>query len=175
MATAPHKKSRPANNADSANDDDDAVRLSPHVPGIDYDVLDRLIGYGIRRAQLTVYDDFIRSLAPWDMTPPRFSALTIISKNPGLKLIDLSGILGVARSGAVLLINTLEQMELVERHPSATDRRAYGLHLSDKGQKTLDRITKVVLETDTRVSAHLSERERTTLLKLLRKLAKLDQ
>lgn len=154
--------------------DDGSTRFNSHIPEVNYDVLDGLIGYGIRRAQITIYDDFIRSLVRWDITPPRFSALIIINKNPDLKLIDLSKILGIARSGAVLLVDALERMTLVERVASPTDRRAYGLRLTAQGQSTLQQITGIVLEHDARMSSHLSARERQTLLKLLRKLARID-
>ncbi len=154
--------------------DDGAARFNPHVAGVDYDVLDRLIGYGIRRAQITIYDDFIRTLGEWDMTPPRFSALTIIAKNPGLRLTDLASVLGIARSGAVLLIDTLERMALVERRPSPTDKRAYGLNLTADGLATLAQVSALVQEHDARMSSHLSPRERQTLLRLLRKLARID-
>jgi DNA-binding MarR family transcriptional regulator len=149
------------------------VHFNPHVPGIDYDVLDGLIGYSIRRSQLIVYEDFIRMLAPWDITPPRFTALTIISKNPGIKPIDLAKVVGIARSGGVLLINSLEQRGLVERRPSKTDKRAVGIFLTRAGATTLREVTAVVLEQDARVSAHLSQKEQQTLLKLLRKFAKI--
>jgi DNA-binding MarR family transcriptional regulator len=160
--------------AEPLPDGDDAIRFDPHVPGIDYGVLDNLVGYGVRRAQLMIYDDFIRALSRWEITPPRFSALTVIANNPGLKLTDLSNILAIARSGSVLLINALEQNGLVERRSSPTDRRAYGLHLTKRGKATLDEISRAVIEHDARISAPLQPEERATLLRLLRKLAKID-
>ena len=62
----------------------------PKVPGIDYGILDSLLGYAVRRAQIQLYEDFIPSLAPWGITPPRFSAMVIVSRNPGLKLTQLA-------------------------------------------------------------------------------------
>jgi DNA-binding MarR family transcriptional regulator len=151
----------------------DTPHPMPHVPGVDYGLLDDLIGYGIRRAQLAIYDDFIRSLAQWDITPPRFSALVIVGNNPGLKLTDLANVLVVARSGAVILADTLEARGLVERRASATDRRAWGLHLTRSGRALLEQVTLAVREHDDRVGATLSADERDTLLGLLRKLARL--
>lgn len=95
--------------------------FEPHVAGVDYGVLDGLIGYALRRAQLTLYEDFVASLAPWNITPPRFSALVIIDKNPDLKLTELARILGVARSGAVTLIDALSALGYVSRHDSPSD------------------------------------------------------
>ena len=39
-------------------------RFVPHVSGIDYGPLDKLVGYAIRRAQLVIYEDFMQALAP---------------------------------------------------------------------------------------------------------------
>jgi DNA-binding MarR family transcriptional regulator len=142
-----------------------------HLPEIDYGVLDKLVGYAIRRAQIKIYEDFIAALAEWNITPPRFSALTIVARNPDLKLTELAQILGIARSGAVLLVDALQEMRLVERHPSPTDRRAYSLVLTAQGKRTLAAVSRAVVEHDARVSQALSSAEKTTLLRLLGKLA----
>lgn len=81
-----------------------------HVPGIQYGVLDSLMGYAIRRAQIRTYENFIAALEPWGITPPRFSAMVIVSLNPGLKLTQLAKIMGIARSGAVILVDALEEL-----------------------------------------------------------------
>lgn len=108
-------------------------RFDPHVPGIRYGVLDELVGYSVRRAQIAIYEDFIKALAPWSFTPQRFSALTISSLNPRLELTHLADILGIARSGAVTLVDALADMGYVERHPSPGDRRAYSLAMTERG------------------------------------------
>ena len=145
--------------------------FNPHIADVEYGALAGLIGYAVRRAQLHIYEDFVRSLQAWNITPPRFSAMTVIAHNPNLKLTELANILGVARSGAVLLVDTLEDMGLVERQPSPTDRRAFRLVLTAKGATTLDEITRAVTAHDARVTAHLSGEEKQRLLALLNKLA----
>lgn len=145
--------------------------FDPHVPNIDYGVLDNLVGYAIRRAQIRIYEDFVRSLAQWQITPPRFSALVIISRNPQLKLTELAHILGIARSGAVLLVDALEAMKLVARRPAAGDRRAYSLVLTPAGRRTLEAATQAVVAHDAHVSSVLSEAEQATLKSLLARLA----
>lgn len=152
--------------------DPDGGHFEPHVPHVDYGVLDSLIGYAIRRAQIRIYEDFVESLAPWNITPPRFSALQIIARNPELKLTDLAQILGIARSGAVLLVDALESMSLVQRLPSPTDRRAYGLALTDVGRQTLTEVTRTVCEHDARIAAGLSDQEQQMLRAMLEKLGR---
>ena len=150
---------------------DGGGHFNPHLPDVDYGVLDTLTGYAIRRAQIRIYEDFVRSLAAWQITPPRFSALQIIARNPGVRLTDLARILGIARSGAVMLFDALEAMQLVVREPSPTDRRAYALALTATGRQTLAAVTEAVCDHDARIGAQLSEAERQTLLRLLDKLA----
>lgn len=145
--------------------------FDPHVPGIDYGVLDTLVGYSVRRAQIVIYEDFVLTLAPWHITPQRFSALTVISRNDHLKLTQLARILGIARSGAVLLVDALAAMGYVERQPSVEDRRAYGLVLTPKGVADLKAITEAVCEHDRRMASGLSADEARQLTRLLRLVA----
>lgn len=151
---------------------DAADEFNPHVPGVDYGVLDQLIGYGVRRAQIALYNEFLRSLEAWNITPPRFSALVIIDRNKGLKLTQLAQVLGIARSGAVMLADALTEMGYVERLPVPDDRRAYGLALTALGRKDLRKIEQAVVAQDQRAAQRLTAGEREQLLKLLDKLAR---
>jgi DNA-binding MarR family transcriptional regulator len=145
--------------------------FDPQVPGIDYGVLDRLVGYGVRRAQLAIHEDFIAALAPWNITPPRFSALVVIARNPGLKLSLLAQILGIARSGGVLLVDALQEMGYVERRASEADRRAWGLGLTEAGRRELKAITAAVSAHDRRMSRMLDEAQKAQLVGLLKRVA----
>lgn len=153
-----------------ADSDDGSDRFIPHVSGIDYGPLDGLVGYAIRRAQLVIYDDFMQALAPWDLSPQRYSALTIIARNPGLKQTDLGRIIGIARSGVVTVTNALEALGYVERADSAQDKRAFALRLTRRGAQALNRIEQAVHQHDERISARLTAEEKTALLRLLAKL-----
>lgn len=164
---APPRKPR-----DTLAPDPNGTHFDPHLPNVDYGVLDSLVGYAIRRAQIRVYEDFVASLAAWNITPPRFSALQIIARNPDLKLTDLAQILGIARSGAVLLVDALEAMALVVRVPSPTDRRAFGLALTAAGRKTLKAVTEAVCAHDARIAAGLSDEEQRVLKGLLDRLGR---
>lgn len=144
--------------------------FDPHVPGVQYGALDDLVGYAIRRAQILIYEDFLAALAPWDITPQRYSALTLVSANPSLKLADLARILGIARSGAVQIVNQLQDLGYVERQEAASDKRAYALAMTAQGETALAAITEAVRQHDARISTRLSAAERRQLIGLLGKL-----
>lgn len=141
------------------------------VPGIDYGILDSLLGYAVRRAQIRLYEDFIPSLAPWGITPPRFSAMVIVSRNPGLKLTQLARIMGIARSGSVSLVDALEALGYIQRLPMPGDRRAFGLALTAKGEADLVAISAAVQAHDDRMAQALTPEERSVLRGLLTRLS----
>lgn len=149
----------------------DTDTFVPRVPGIDYGGLDSLLGYAVRRAQIRLYEDFIASLAPWGITPPRFSAMVIVSHNPGLKLTQLAKVLGIARSGAVILVDALEELGYMERQPVPEDRRAFSLALTTKGHADLIEIVKAVQAHDERMARMFSAQEQTLLRQQLTRLA----
>jgi DNA-binding MarR family transcriptional regulator len=149
----------------------DPDRFVPRVPGIQYGVLDELTGYAVRRAQIRTYEFFIAALEAWNITPPRFSAMTIVSLNPGLKLTELAKIMGIARSGVVALVDVLEEMGYMERLPVAGDLRAFALALTDKGQRDLVEITKAVKASDQRAASMLSADEQALLRELLLRIS----
>jgi len=144
------------------------------VPGLDYGVLDELLGYSLRRAQVRMFvafDEAARAGRGLQLTPPRFTALVIIGANPGLSQSTLAKVLGIARSGAMLMTDWLEARGLVERRRRDGDARAWGLYLTPKGDKFAGRLQRKVVELDRRRTPGLSERDRRQLLGLLDKLA----
>jgi DNA-binding MarR family transcriptional regulator len=155
--------------------------MSPHrpralapiarVPGLDYGVLDELLGYSLRRAQVAMFLAFHEATRGMDVTPPRFTALVIIGANPGLSQSVLAKVLGIARSGAMMMTDWLEGRGLVERRRKPGDARAWGLHLTRAGEAFVEAMQARVLETDMMKSKTLTKAERRQLLRLLEKLA----
>lgn len=141
----------------------------PHVPGIRYGVLDQLMGYAVRRAELCIYTDLLPSLQPWGMTPQRFSSLSVIAYNPGVRMSDLAHVIGVAPSGAAIIVQVLERLGYVSRNGSASDGRVSELHVTPAGMKALREIEAAALACDRRATRTLTATERKELLRLLEK------
>lgn len=141
------------------------------VPHLDYDVLDDLLGYNLRRAQVAMFLSFHEATRGQQITPPRFTALVVIGANPGLSQSRLGSVLGIARSGAMALADWMVERGLVERRRRPNDGRAWGLHLTAAGEQLVQRMRRRVVEEDRRRAAVLTPRERNELLRLLGKLA----
>ncbi len=133
-------------------------------------MLDELTGYAIRRAQLIVTEAFDTSLYGNNMTTQRFSALVLIKENPGLKQTDLARIMGIARSGALAIINALIEEGLVDQSVSNNDRRASALHLSRLGKNRVSKIIDKVKVHDKDITGALSAKETDELHRLLAKI-----
>ena len=97
---------------------------------LDFDLLPTLVGYQLRRAQISVFDDFVKTMTSVQITPGQFGVITLIAANPGLTQSALARAVGIKRSTMVVVIDALEGRRLVKRRPSVIDRRSYALVLS---------------------------------------------
>jgi len=110
---------------------DDAQMLdSP----LDADATTAIVGYRLRRAQVSVFQQFLAAFQHLDLRPAEYSVLALIAANPGRKQSEIAEALGIKRANFVTLINRLEQRGLTERRASAGDRRANALHLTTAGR-----------------------------------------
>ena len=141
------------------------------VAGLQYDVLDELLGYALRRAQLAMFGAFGQATRGVGITPPRFTALVIVGANPGISQSALGEVLGIARSGAMLLTDWAQERGLVERRHRPDDGRAWGLHLTRAGEQFVQKMKRRVLEQDMKASSCRAPGERRELMRLLDKLA----
>src|SRR5438309_9606097 len=66
--------------------------------------LSDLLGYSLKRAQLKVFEDFLRCVAPLQLTPAQFSVLLLLDKNPGRNQTVIAISLGILRSNFVALM-----------------------------------------------------------------------
>lgn len=140
------------------------------VPGVDYGVLDSLLGYALRRAQNALYLDFFRATATWDVSPQRFAALVLIARNPGLRQGLLAQAMGLHRSGALRLTDWLTDKGWAERRDAPGDARAWGLHLTPAGKRRLARLEAAVAAHDRALLAALGD-QGATLKASLERLA----
>jgi DNA-binding MarR family transcriptional regulator len=139
---------------------------------IEFGLLDSLIGYHLRRAQVAVFLDFARTMADLDVTPGQFGVLALIAANQGLSQSALGTVLGLDRSTVVGVIDRLERRGLVVRAPAPGDRRSYALELSAKGEALRREAARRVRVHERRVAHDLAPAEREMLMAFLRRIAR---
>jgi DNA-binding MarR family transcriptional regulator len=135
---------------------------------LDIGVLNDHLGYFIRRLQVWVFQDFIRTLAPIDIRPAQYSVLVVIAGNPGLSQSDLAALLGIERARLVRLLDKLDKRGLTRRLASRTDRRSHALRLTGDGQRVLKRAKMLAAVHEARLVDKLGAEQRRTLIDLMR-------
>jgi DNA-binding MarR family transcriptional regulator len=143
-------------------------RRSPATT-VDYGTLPNHVGYLLRLAQLRVWEDFYGRMGETGVSPALFSALMLVDRNPGIQQSRLGEALGVARSGAMTMVDRLESLHLVERRADPHDRRAYGLFLTAEGVRRMAEYIARVQQHDALINQVLSTDEHATLMRLLQK------
>ena len=158
----------------------DAVKLSrPKEPSeaveattLQMGELSELLGYCLKRAQLKVFEDFLRCVAPLQLTPAQFSVLLLLDKNPGRNQTEIANTLGILRPNFVAMLDALESRDLCARMRSTNDRRSHILVLTDKGRAVLTRAKKLVAtKHEARLNELLGPANRVALLEMLSKIA----
>jgi DNA-binding MarR family transcriptional regulator len=142
--------------------------LVPEIAG-EFGPLSEYVGYALRLAQLTVFQDFIDSLAELDLRPGQFSLLTVVDANPGLLQSHACAALGIQKANLVPLLDGLQKRGLVRR--VARDGRANGLHLTDEGRRLLVRARRLHDRHERRITALMSALERKRLIATLNRIA----
>jgi DNA-binding MarR family transcriptional regulator len=113
---------------------------------------------------------FANRIAHLGITPAHAGILRFIARTPGLNQQRLSKLLGVLPSRMVLLIDELADKGLVQRRRSTRDRRHSKLVLTKKGERTLKRLSKIVIAHEADLCGALTRDERDTLARLGRKI-----
>jgi DNA-binding MarR family transcriptional regulator len=138
--------------------------------------LDSIVGYKLRRAQLSVFQDFLDAFAKLKLRPAEFSVLSMIARTPGQKQSAIAETLGIKRANFVALMDGLERRKLAERRKGETDRRSHSLHLTPAGVEFVARMTKVWRDHEDRIVASLGGPEaRDELIRLLDRLLELKR
>ncbi|AMN80552.1 MarR family winged helix-turn-helix transcriptional regulator [Pseudomonas azotoformans] len=155
----------------SKRSDAKVTPISEEVPASEI-ILEELVGYALRRAQIQVFQHLVEQLNQFDLRPAQFSALAIIEQNPGTTQIELARSLAIDPPQVVPLVNKLEALALAVRIRSKKDKRSYGLYLSNEGEALLKQLKGVAEKSDMDATANLTSEERTQLLHLLQKIFK---
>jgi DNA-binding MarR family transcriptional regulator len=144
-----------------------ATRSSPR-PAIAFDVLAGHLGYFVRRLQIWVFQDFIRTLKRVDISPAQFSVLVVIGANRGLSQAELAAALEIERARLVRLLHRLEARGLVQRLRSSADGRRHALQLTPQGRGTLTRAKILATQHERRLIEKLGAERHAMLLGALR-------
>ncbi len=149
------------------------IPAPPPAEAVQIGDLSEFLGYSLKRAQLRIFEDFIRCVAPLQLTPAQFSVLMLVETNPGRNQTEIASTLGILRPNFVALLDELESRDLCLRSRSSNDRRSHILRLTEKGRAVLSRARKLIeARHEARLKELLGDNNRDLLLAMLGKIAR---
>jgi len=107
---------------------------------LDLGRLGNFIGFRLRRIQNQLSSAFATESVGHGLRPGEFSALAIISANPGLSQAKLAREVGLDKSAAVAVVDDLERLGMAERRRSPKDRRSHALFSTPGGEAALEKM-----------------------------------
>jgi DNA-binding MarR family transcriptional regulator len=113
---------------------------------------------------------FRDALAPWDVTPSQARALGVLLTYRDLRLNELAEYLHIAARSATEVVDHLQGLGLVERHPDPIDRRATQVRLTERGTAVSVAIQDARAQAAGAFFATLSEADRADLARILQTL-----
>src|SRR5581483_701203 len=125
------------------------------------------VGYFVRRLQVFVFNDFIKTLSPLDIRPGQYAVLVVISANAGRSQADIGRALNIERAGLAKMLHGLERRGWVQRLPAIKDGRTNSLFLTPDGNVALRKIRKLAARHEARMTQVLGKSNRDQLIKLL--------
>jgi DNA-binding MarR family transcriptional regulator len=151
----------------------DVATRESDTPSIDYSYLSDLVGHLLSLAHVRVTQICTEIMHPLDLTPKQFVTLEFVSKNPEIPQKDVAHHVGTSPPMMVNILDELDKHKLVQRVRSQDDRRRQFVRVTDKGTSLLDEVKRKAFEVEDvfAAEANLTDDERETLLKLLKKLA----
>jgi DNA-binding MarR family transcriptional regulator len=152
----------------------------PHpLPGLRAEVqaffaMHRLVGYHIRRVQLTLFKRFEKDLDS-QTTPAVLHMLLLIDENPCVTMAKIAAAHGIDRASLAPAIKRMHRLGWIERVRSPSDKRALMLRCTERGRAlalaTLARARAIEAELLTELSAAEGQQ----LLALLKRVARRSQ
>jgi DNA-binding MarR family transcriptional regulator len=147
-------------------------RRSAGAEKMDIAQLNDRVGYFLRRLQVAIFKDFIRTLAPVDVRPAQYSVLVLIAANPGRSQAAIGKALSIERARLARMLHELERRQWIERRVSSGDGRSHSLFMTAAGNEVMARIESFAAQHERQMVKFIGRDLRQLLLERLRKFGR---
>lgn len=142
-----------------------------HDPDLEQDVHE--IEFLLRQVALAVKKRGREILGRFEITPPQFDALLVVSRQPGLTMGELCNRLYLASSTVTDLVDRMEKAGLVVRERDPHDRRVVRLQPTPRGQGLIQEVLRARREYLAGILEQVDREERRQLVAALGHLHRL--
>jgi DNA-binding MarR family transcriptional regulator len=105
-----------------------------------------LVPFEIAETAHSLRRAFDRRVAPLGVTRAQWRALAWVARQPGMRQVELADCLDIEPITLCRIVDRLQEGGLVERRRDPDDRRAWRLHLTDKGIPLVERLRALASE-----------------------------
>jgi DNA-binding MarR family transcriptional regulator len=137
---------------------------------VDTAPLNRMLGFHLRVAMMTMRKSFLRSVADGVVHPGLSSLMLLIRVNPEASQAELANALHVNKATLVGLLNRAEAEGWLNRVQVERDRRRHVIRLTPEGEKTVNRLSRQMQRHEQQYLDLFSEDELRELIRYLNRI-----
>lgn len=130
--------------------------------------MEERVGYELKRAQHALRLAMDETLREIGLTTPQYAALAMLEEEGGISGAELARRAFVTPQTMNTIVANLETRQLVDRSAHPSHGRILETRLTEHGRSLLSQGHERVRAIERRTVAHLSERDRRALLRMLR-------
>jgi DNA-binding MarR family transcriptional regulator len=128
------------------------------------------VAFVVSRLGFSVSQALADGLKPLGIDPQHFGLLRALLFSEGQSQRAIGASLSIPPNRMVALVDDLEERGAVKRVKHPTDRRAYAVTLTPKGNELFEKALQVAISVEARLCANLSGADKEQLLQLLGQL-----
>jgi DNA-binding MarR family transcriptional regulator len=126
------------------------------------------LGYWLRHVSNHVSQAFARKLAAKDVTVAEWALMRVLYDREPTSPSQLANDMGMTRGAITKLADRLLAKGLIDREASPDDGRSHTLRLTAPGADLVPELAAVADANDAECFAHLSDRDRSAMLRILK-------
>jgi MarR family transcriptional regulator, lower aerobic nicotinate degradation pathway regulator len=126
------------------------------------------LGYWLRHVSNYVSQAFARKLAAKDVTVAEWALMRVLHDREPTSPSQLANDMGMTRGAITKLADRLLAKGLIDREASPDDGRSQTLRLTAQGADLVPELAVLADENDAECFAHLSDRDRRSMLRILK-------
>lgn len=131
---------------------------------------ERHLCFKLGKVTRKIYRHCESELAPFNITPAQFYALSVLFDKDGIKFKDMALRLSLDRSSLTGILDRMEKREFIERRADPDDRRSILIFLTDKSKEIRPELSSIAQGLDQKFKNKISPEELKILLKVLDQL-----
>lgn len=129
--------------------------------------LEGLLAFHLGRVWARMWRSHAVLMARWDLKPGSFTALALISANPGISQSEVARESGIDAPAVVAIMDDLERRGWAMRQRSTRDRRRQTLHATPAGEAVLVELITAARANEAPLAAAVSAEEWRSLFSVL--------